>query len=1567
MIRVLLPLLALLCVAGPAAADPVSATLMAISATTVFGSTVTVGAIMANLLGGVAATALSRAMAPGQSESRVLGSIRTESTTAGGTQSQTVILGRYATGGCLLAPLYSFGYKGDGGEIEHLVMPIAVADYPIDGIESVIIDGEKCVFDIPSARSGGIFGNTCSEYDDRAFLRVHDGRQTAADSMLVEVFGSHPDRPWASTAVLRGVAYGVLAFKFDEEIWTGIPEARFVVRGARLYDPRKDTTAGGSGAQRWSDLETWTFSENPVVQIYNLLRGLTLADGTVYGLGVPESRLPLSTWSAAMNVCDEAVSVSGGGTRPRYRAGIEISVDQEPLDVIEEIGRACGADLVELAGEWRIAVGEPAIVSAYITDDDILITSPEEFEPFPTLSETINAVHASFPSPSRLWESTEASPLYNAAWEAEDGGRRLVADLDFSTVPYGHQVRALMRELARDNRRMRIHRLTLPPAYLSLVPLKTIAWTSSHNGYDGKLFEITHKSIDPRTLCSTLTLRERDPADYSPDMLGDAVLPVNPSIVIDNRTRTGVPGFAFLGTSTRDGSGAARRPALRIEWSPDLPARGLAYEVRTKTSGAELASGTVSDVVRGNILIAAGVLSATEYEARVKAVGGRKAAWSGWISATTPDLRLGESDIADSILTSVNKALTDADKALDDAAQALLDADAAQDDANTALENAALAYSEAEIAREIAQEGSDVDSVLARALTGGWAKNPTFRNWSGSTISNWRRTGAAYITKEATGWLYSTAVRLAAPGSTVVQIDAGAAAGQLNAGADLAAEYVVLNLMIEYVSGDLTAGRATVHWKTAGGSFTEGTWPLLAVPSGDGSFDALGVKPTPGIRQAVQHLVKRPASVATAADVRLTITGGRSSKANPLTLIVHAADLRAATEQEIDQTRVRSYADAAVSAYDTTLQGLLGAGAWSSKSVHARFNENEGNISDLDAVVVSGPNALAARMTTVEVRSNDGNLALNPQGSRLKADGTPADFAIWTSAWSTLIRAGDASAAMAACPAPYAFCLPADAASTRTAIVVGYPARIPVRAGDRFVVSYDWATGGAGGGLATVSLRARWYDAAGAELYTTGLTVTDATSATWQAASREMTVPANAASARFELYRSSGGSGNAYVTNLYISRIDKVLAGRLDAVIALKASAGNPALLELISTATGELLSSTARIKADNILLDGSVAARHLVVGDFANLVPDDQLQDLGSWTQNAGTWTHYPTSGLSSVSSVGEFRTPNSGSNALLLSEMFPVEPGEVYSFSFQCRRSGGTKMSAALRIYWYENDGTYISSVNAAEYSGTSTATLTRTGTLTAPSTASYAKAAFFAIAADTDSTIRFFAPKARRQLNAVEIKDGAIVADKLAANAVVADKIAAGAVAAATIAANAVTSEKIVAGAIETAHLAAAAITSGKIASDAITAAKIAANAITTDKIVAGTIETDRIKVGAVGRTFTGNSFASTSLDSTDKILLTWTMPAAIPESSALQVVFALGYDTSNGPNTTFKVKKNGTTQFENETNNNSTNGDRTMTYSTVISVGAGDVVTITGTKGSGSATMQFVRASLLVVMR
>ena len=85
-----------------------------------------------------------------------------------------------------------------------------------------------------------------------------------------------------------------------------------------------------------------------------------------------------------MNECDRDVP-GADGDEPQYRSGIEIALEDEtePADVIEELLAACQGQIAEAAGAWVIRAGPPAAAVFAFTDDDVIVTSPEELDPFP--------------------------------------------------------------------------------------------------------------------------------------------------------------------------------------------------------------------------------------------------------------------------------------------------------------------------------------------------------------------------------------------------------------------------------------------------------------------------------------------------------------------------------------------------------------------------------------------------------------------------------------------------------------------------------------------------------------------------------------------------------------------------------------------------------------------------------------------------------------------------------------------------------------------------------------------------------------------------------------------------------------------------------------------------------------------------------------------------------------------------------------------------------------------------------------------------------------------------------
>ena len=97
--------------------------------------------------------------------------------------------------------------------------------------------------------------------------------------------------------------------------------------------------------------------------------------------------------------------------------------------------------------------------------------------------------------------------------------------------------------------------------------------------------------------------------------------------------------------------------------------------------------------------------------------------------------------------------------------------------------------------------------------------------------------------------------------------------------------------------------------------------------------------------------------------------------------------------------------------------------------------------------------------------------------------------------------------------------------------------------------------------------------------------------------------------------------------------------------------------------------------------------------------------------------------------------------------------------------------------------------------------------------------------------------------------EIKDGAILADKIAALAISEGKIASGAVTVNKLGASAVTAEKLDTGAVTETKIGTGAVTSGKIDDSAVTETKLATGAVTETKLGTGAVTEAKLGTGAV----------------------------------------------------------------------------------------------------------------------
>ncbi|WP_375553404.1 hypothetical protein [Roseovarius mucosus] len=671
-------LVALIAAPSGAMAEPISSAIAVALAASSAGASAfaaiaagfsALGAFASQLVAGLGLSLLSQAFAKKPKVNRQ--GIQTEQVTTGDVSPQRFIVGRTAIeGGHLVAPMYT-RFKNNG----IVTYILEVSNIPIKGLTGrIIVNGKYSAIEAPD-NSAGPFNEVpensgrqiLTEFrqddtDPTAWLWFYDGTQTTASAPLVTFYENHVDRPWTANHVLRGTSYLVIEFALDPEIYQGLPSVRLEVDGINLYDPRKDTTVGGSGAHRWDNPATWEWTDNPQVINYNILRGITLPTGDIWGGQVPAEDLPLDNWFAAMNECDVLV-----GDRKQYVAGFEINVEEmEPSDVIEEMNRASFAQMSEFGGVFRVRVGAPAAPVMHVTDADFVTTEQSLQTPFPAFDTVINGMTGTYVEPNDIWEGREADLILNEDWVAEDGRQR-VESLGLPAVSVKAQAQQLLSAYLLDARRFRTHQMTLPPSFALVEPLDSISFTSEVYGYTDKTFEVIEVEDRPDTLLQRATVREREAGDVAikPELEVPAPLPTNGQ----TPPTPAVVALSVAAFDLSDGAGNARRPAILLTWTVDdaFPSiRNLRYEVRVKAT-QEVMAEDIKAVDGGRALVRGEIIADTEYEARARYVADAPTAWSPWLSVTTPDLRLTEADLADALRDQIDTAFDRHDAVLGDA------------------------------------------------------------------------------------------------------------------------------------------------------------------------------------------------------------------------------------------------------------------------------------------------------------------------------------------------------------------------------------------------------------------------------------------------------------------------------------------------------------------------------------------------------------------------------------------------------------------------------------------------------------------------------------------------------------------------------------------------------------------------------------------------------------------------------------------------------------------------------------------------------------------------------------
>ncbi|MBO1040401.1 phage tail protein [Brucella pituitosa] len=468
--------------ATPAAADPVSL----VTGIVGLGSWLFGGTVLANIVLGGLLVAAKYALTSIFQQTPKSSASATE-TKYGENLVREVGLGVFGTMGHHI-------YRNAFDKGNHIVQDVfKLSDFRCLELLRVQMDGEwKSLSPDQQGDEGRIYGQRILGVKDggQCFVRFYQGTfDQAADPALIAY--ANPAGRWTTAHRGAGLCYAIVTTMTDVDNLTSVPNLMFEVRGAPLYDPRKDSSVGGFGAHRWNDQSTWEFSNNNTVMTYNLERGLYIGTEKIVGRGVAASRLPLSEWFTAMNICDE-IMLDGS---KRYSAaliassgdGVTHETNMTPLR------EGCAGSWIEaVTGEYPIVGANQAVV-ATITDDDIAWEKSFQLSLTRTRTELVNTVAASYVSPDLFYETTSLTTRIDALALAQDR-ERLASKVDYTAVT-DHRVGDRLADIAiRASRYQANGSFTVHPKFLALQVGQWVQWQSDRYNRTIKM-QIHSKSL----------------------------------------------------------------------------------------------------------------------------------------------------------------------------------------------------------------------------------------------------------------------------------------------------------------------------------------------------------------------------------------------------------------------------------------------------------------------------------------------------------------------------------------------------------------------------------------------------------------------------------------------------------------------------------------------------------------------------------------------------------------------------------------------------------------------------------------------------------------------------------------------------------------------------------------------------------------------------------------------------------------------------------------------------------------------------------------------------------------
>ena len=331
-----------------------------------------------------------------------------------------------------------------GTDNTYLYVALVLSEGEINSVEQIKVDDKVVTFDgalthgtvreVASSDSN-FYKDSTSHIQIQAFMGTDD---QVASSVLT------PLSSWGSNHRLRGICYLALRFKWNQDVFGGIPTVQAKVKGKKIV-----TLASNLSEQ------TASFSTNPAFCLLDYLRNER------YGKGIATSSLDLQSFYDASQVCVTQVTpFSGGSDINLFDCNAVVDTSKKVLDNVRDIIKGMRGYLPYVQGKYKLVIETTGTASVSLTEDDIIggyaLASP-------TKNSKFNRVIVSFINPDRNFQVDEiqfppiddsglASADQHATMKTADGGFLLEHRADFRTITSPYQAEEMAEIILRRSR-----------------------------------------------------------------------------------------------------------------------------------------------------------------------------------------------------------------------------------------------------------------------------------------------------------------------------------------------------------------------------------------------------------------------------------------------------------------------------------------------------------------------------------------------------------------------------------------------------------------------------------------------------------------------------------------------------------------------------------------------------------------------------------------------------------------------------------------------------------------------------------------------------------------------------------------------------------------------------------------------------------------------------------------------------------------------------------------------------------------------------------------------------------